>query len=806
MEQDTKYGLEEDLAKSGLDPHFMRARLIDNIERAACHINNGIDGYVIPYFGLDGKPLPYYRCRLFNADPKYKQVKNSTNHVYFPPTFRDVFARHAKAHDKPYIVVTEGEKKAACLVARGIPCIAFGGVDSWQNKTIILPSDTELVKMSLGKQVITARVPDQGYAENDLYISPLARGLEDLFDFGLEKKVTFIIIYDSDMATGIKPQVQRAAARFGYELRFNGYSINQIRQLVLPPILDGKVAVDDYVMHPKGGVENLQGLIQKTMAMRTAFPRHPNVREHINKKLQKSKMHRKDLQNLALCLVTELDARGHRMYAEKEQELYYFDQSTSRLCKAPLNSTTNDRLQGTTFGKLLYTDYGISPSADSRFMQWFSTQFAAEAPIEKVTPHKVFARPLITEDIVRYQISDSQYVKISAENFDSEELDILDNGAEGILFESNCCSPLDPSKLLEHYQKYITQSKEEAPINQWFEVMKHVRLKEMGKQAQLISLLYYISPWLFRWRGTQLPVELVLGESGSGKSTLCNLRMNIINGIPELRNAPQDLKDWHASITNTGGLHVTDNVQLVDKNLRQRLSDEICRLITEPDPHVEMRKYFTNADLMQIAVNSVFCFTAIAQPFLNNDLIQRAVILELDQSGTEVTSFDSDWEGAQIKHFGGREAWAAHHLVVLTKFFKAVKEHWDPRYKAQHRLINFEQILVILTKYVFEEDASWIPGHLSGSITKIVATTDWVLEGLLAFAESWKKSGQAEVMFGTSELSNWAQRETEFSDCHILVNSRSLGRYIQNHKQMIKTVCGIVESGRGNNRALFKIQ
>src|SRR5690606_37311113 len=120
----------------------------------------------------------------------------------------------------------------------------------------------------------------------------------------------------------------------------------------------------------------------------------------------------------------------------------------------------------------------------------------------------------------------------------------------------------------------------------WGQVLQTVRLRDHHKQQAITTLLYYMSPWLNRWRGMQLPVEMVLGESGSGKSTLCELRLSIITGQPRLRNAPQDLKDWHASIANSGGLHVTDNVQLVDRNLRQRLSDEICRIITEPSPHI----------------------------------------------------------------------------------------------------------------------------------------------------------------------------------------------------------------------------
>src|SRR5258708_40363412 len=117
-----------------------------------------------------------------------------------------------------------------------------------------------------------------------------------------------------------------------------------------------------------------------------------------------------------------------------------------------------------------------------------------------------------------------------------------------VLFQSDQVDALDPKKLVEAYQK-----QSEAPLSCWWATtLSQVRLRDKDKQRIIAALLYYMSPWLLRWRGMQLPVELIVGESGSGKSTLCELRLDILTGRPLLRNTPTDLKNWHASVTNTG--------------------------------------------------------------------------------------------------------------------------------------------------------------------------------------------------------------------------------------------------------------
>lgn len=785
--------MKEDLSKSGLVPQDILARVIESTERAAVNAPHSVQGYVIPYSDLRGKLLSFYRTRLFDFLPKYKQPKETPNHVYFPPTFFET------AQKTDYILVTEGEKKAALATKLGFPCVAFGGVDSWRNRTVVLPIESELTQNE-SKGQLKAKIPANTEVNEDLSQS-LAIGMQDLLDYCLQTKKHVVIVYDSDVEVGVKPSVQRAAAVLGFELRFRGIAFNRIRQLVLPPLNKEaeKVALDDYLMG--AGKDAFGQLLSTCLKKRSAFPRHPSIRDFINKKLQNSRMSRKDTQGLAIAILSDLDSNGMRLRSGNDDTTYYFDFQNRKLLKTTFEQRA-ENVANTPFGQFLYRRYGLG-GADQRLIIWIATQFAGEDPIEEASPYHSIARIKTTDDSVIFQVSDSQYVRV-----DAEGIDLCDNGTDGVLFESGESLPLDTEKLLSAFERQNVSGR--TLPNYWADVLSHVRLRDQEKQRHITSLLYYMSPWLYRWRGLQLPVEMVIGESGSGKSTLCELRLSILTGDTRLRNAPTDLKDWHASIANTGGLHVTDNVQLVDRNLRQRLSDEICRIITEPNPHIEMRKYYTNADLMRIPVRSVFALTAIQQPFQNADLLQRSVILELDKTagaedGRPIITYDSEWRANQLSRFGGREGWVAHHLVVLHRFFQLVKEKWDNRYQAKHRLINFEQSMKLLGE-VFGQDTSWIPTYLAQSIDTALSESDWTFEGLQAFMDEVGKHYAASNQFITcQDIAEWALSEEEFKRCDMLTNPRRLARYLMTHKSIVATSCNLVEQGKRNNKTVYRV-
>jgi hypothetical protein len=805
--------MKEDLIKSGLDHSDIMARAIDSTERAACILPHSIQGYAIPYCDLRGHPLPFYRVRAFDFLPKYKQPKDSTNHVYFPPNFLE------ESKKASFVLITEGEKKAALATKLGFPCIGFGGVDSWRNRVVTIPIDSELTQ-NQAKGILKAKLPAATEINEDTHQN-LAVGMQELIDYVLTERKTIIIVYDSDQEVGVKPSVQRAAAVLGFELRFRGIPFVAIRQIVLPPLPRSesvaqtttsnlppdareaknlnKVALDDFLMEKGKGA--FQELVDICLKKRSAFPRHPSIRDFINKKLQRSNMSRKDMQALSIAVLSDLDANGMRIRSKEDEQSFYFDFVTRKLLKTTFDARA-ENVAATPFGQFLYRRYGLG-GADQRLIIWIATQFAGEDPIEEASPYHVIARIRTIDDSVHYQVSDSQFVKV-----DATGIELFDNGEHSVLFESGNVLPLDIEKLTQWYTRHDSQGPK-LP-NYWADVLTHVRLRDQDKARFIISLLYYMSPWLYRWRGMQLPVEMVIGESGSGKSTLCELRLDILSGTSKLRNAPSDLKDWHASVANTGGLHVTDNVQLVDRNLRQRLSDEICRLITEPEPTIEQRKYYTNADVIRLPVRAVFALTAIQQPFQNADLLQRSIILELDKTtgaedGRPEITYDSEWKSNQLATYGGREGWIAHHLVVLHRFFKLVTQKWDPKYKAKHRLIHFEQAMLLMAE-VLDVDPSWIPEYLSGIIDKTLGESDWTFEGIRAFVDTMGAHYYMTSNLVTCQIiSEWALGEDEFKTCDMLTNSRRLARYMQTHKSIIAISCCLVDCGKRNNRQVFKV-
>lgn len=783
----------EDLAKSGLTPEDINARILDAPERAATNTSHSTEGYIIPYITFSGKPTNFYRVRRFEQLPKYKQVKDSQNHVYFPPAFQ------AALKGKNYIIITEGEKKAALACKLGHPTCALSGVDSWRTRTVILPDKTELTPTKKG---IQAKLPS-GEETSDGAEDSIAVGLAEVIDHACQNNCHIVIIFDSDEHIGLKTQVQRAASALGFELRFRGMLFNRIRQAVLPPLPksaetpDGKVALDDFLQKQP---EAFKKLIYDTLEKRSAFPRHPNIREFLNRRLQRN-LRRKDLQSTALAILSDLDANGLRLRSKTDGTGYYFDFLSRRLFKAEF---LRKDFFDTAMGQFLYRRFGLSSGADFKLFEWLASQFTGEDPIEEVSPYRVFARPEVNEDCVYYQISDSQYVRV-----DKDGIEVYDNGENNILFESDQVEGLNTEKLLEAFGSGVKPNGRLPVLPcHWSEVLSHVRLRDQDKQRQIAALLYYLSPWLHRWRGMQLPVELILGESGSGKSTLCEARLTVISGHPNLRNAPTDLKDWHASISSTGGLHVTDNVQFADRTLRQRLSDEICRIVTEPMPFIEQRRLYTNADLVRIPVRSVFAITAIQQPFQNADLIQRSVILHLDkmaaQTSSEGITYDSNWKNSQIAQYGGREGWIAHHMMVLQRFFQLVHEKWNDKYLAKYRLINFEQAMLLMAQ-VFGFESQWIPQYLNQAVESTITSSDWTLEGLKAFSDEMAPNFAPNNFIMASHIAEWALSKEEFADCENLTNARKLGWYLQTHKSLVASTTGLIQTGLRQNRACFKI-
>lgn len=181
----------------------------------------------IPYFNDEGKPTKFYRIRYLEPLPgfagavkkpqRYAQAPGTLNEVYLPPLLDRPWS--AILADKTIaIYITEGELKAACATAHGLPTIGLGGVDVWRSSKRRLPLLPQLAAVE--------------WAER-----------------------TVFIVFDSDAATN--PDVVRAQRQLAQALHERGAKPMIVS---LPPAKSGaKQGLDDFLV--ANGVEELQKVV-----------------------------------------------------------------------------------------------------------------------------------------------------------------------------------------------------------------------------------------------------------------------------------------------------------------------------------------------------------------------------------------------------------------------------------------------------------------------------------------------------------------------------------------------------------------
>lgn len=181
----------------------------------------------IPYFDLDGQLTAFYRLRTLTPwtppgetkPRKYMQAASSGNHLYLPPLLQRLW-REIAADKTTQLLITEGEKKAACACLHGFATIGLGGVWNWR---------------SAGQPI---------------------SGL-DQFDWR-ERKV-FIAFDSPDIRTNL--QVAAALAALSAELRQRGADV---RIVELPCDAGKKVGLDDFLV--QSGKEPLTALLDAATA------------------------------------------------------------------------------------------------------------------------------------------------------------------------------------------------------------------------------------------------------------------------------------------------------------------------------------------------------------------------------------------------------------------------------------------------------------------------------------------------------------------------------------------------------------
>ena len=845
---------------------WMSTRPMGMAESAVCGVvDPSEDAFVVPHFSIYGKVLSY---RVFNSGRWYKP-EDSQPHIYFTQGFSEklvgdrALAQQIQYNPSQYgggdsnsdedededltqtcCVITLGEDSAVAVQnVLGLPACAVMEVDEWYTKNILLPENVKL-KTQANKKIVASI----GWGDMNNQVvegsGAVADGITEFIDLYLQTRRKHVIILwpSQGIRTKETPQyVSKAAALLGYELRFRGLPMTSITHVTTA----GPEPVWAHVMRSP---DELNSKIRQRISMGTAaFPRHPNPRRFVSGKLQRGRISRKEVQDISMAVLAELDAEGRRYRQLGGSDMYYFDIKELVLHKVSI-ADPRVPLHSTPFGQHLYKKFNLG-GADGNTINWLATQYTGEGTLEDVEIRRNIA---VIGDTVYYQLNDSQFIAITGDS--NVPFTVHKNGDRGVLFEQSAVEPINPDDGLET----LLWKAIDGPRDMWwYNVLKGYRIVETGtkvgelangngngstnqngngngnsegeeKQRLLATLLHYLSPWFNRWRGLQLPIELLIGEAGSGKTSLFQLRQSITTGRPKLGNLPHDIKDWFTSLRASGAIHVIDNVNFAgDGKLKQRLSDEYCRLVTDPKPHIGLRKLYTDLEEYKVPVMCTFGMTAIEQPFNTADLLQRAAVFEVKAIGTD---HDAQWVTNQLAKGGGRVGWVAHQLAVVHWFLKEVTEQggWDTKYTATHRLAHYEQALQVMAR-VFEQDTDWIPEALTKRTVKAISDIDWVVEGIKAFTEereeirqrSEKRAReQAEAKgvpfleskfrldkgFGVKEISTWAREDEQFKQSFVLCNPWKLGRYIRSHAETIRKASGVVEAGSHNNRTVYKIE
>ncbi len=222
-----------DLLKSGLSDEMITAMGVESLnsmqlslilDRKDLDIDE--EGYKIPYFSMEGKPVSSFNVRLLKGVKKedtekrvkYLKPSGTANLVYFPPNFKHLYEANN------YVIITEGEKKAAKACQEGFPCVAISGVWNW--------FDNEYRNFEKAQ---------------DVRISYKTKPLMDLLTIAKNKKI--ILMFDSDAEHN--DQVRAALVTLSDALLY--YTNYWVRRTWVPAVNNGeKMGIDDLLLLPTG--------------------------------------------------------------------------------------------------------------------------------------------------------------------------------------------------------------------------------------------------------------------------------------------------------------------------------------------------------------------------------------------------------------------------------------------------------------------------------------------------------------------------------------------------------------------------
>jgi hypothetical protein len=197
---------------SGLDEATLAIMGVNFVAANSGELRLPVPAARIPYFDLDGREQDFGRLRILEEwqpegakkSRRYMQAPGSGNHLYLPPLTEKPW-RAIAADPSIEVLITEGEKKAACACRNGFPTIGLGGVWNWRTRGV-----------------------------------PIA----DLGLFTWKGRRVYVVFDSPDVRRN--PAVASAIEHLASELRRRGADV---RIGELPYSGDQKVGLDDFLVH-----------------------------------------------------------------------------------------------------------------------------------------------------------------------------------------------------------------------------------------------------------------------------------------------------------------------------------------------------------------------------------------------------------------------------------------------------------------------------------------------------------------------------------------------------------------------------
>jgi hypothetical protein len=742
---------------------FVPPILIAPGETVAQHTNGNTNGTAGGGVHLNGtthaKPL---RGPKFM---RYWQAQGTDPHIYIPPP--ELVNTRVWSDARRSLIITEGEFKALRACQDGFPTIAVGGINAWLKRRAAGGDGGETGSSSKKSRSKSSSSTSRQVAEE----------LEEI----VWRHRTVWLIFDTEPAN--KPRsaaaTQRALFELGIWLEQRGANVYQVK---LPVLQAGqKTGLDDFLNSE--GPYALKSLLEDRRFHR--FPERPELLPWLSEQLDRPRLKSSD--DLAICraILADLDANGTRFHDADGNYYYYFDKRTRLLHQYSITPNGLRGITSTTFGKLLYSRYKLGVN-QRKVIEPLVQRSAVWHPTVQISAPQNVSRAC--DDALYYQINDSTLVKVAA-----GDIAIVPNGIDDQLFLSGRVEPLDEASLMEALERGFA--------DRWRAALRRTNIQPMPGMTleqthDFLACLFYLNPWFRRWRGLMLPVEAAIAEAGSGKTFLYNLRRGILTGSASLDHAPDTAKDWYASIAAAPGLWVCDNMGEVKRDVRDRVADEITRLVTDPDPHVDLRQLFTDNVNVRFPVDCTFAVTSIYTAFYKADIVQRSVLIEM--KAIPAGQRDAHWYQREL---GDRAGWVAEHLSAAQLFLRMAARTWDPAYLSQSRLAHFDQAIITMGDALGfgRENMTQIVALLSGATRENIAQSDPVMEALRDYAREELVPQYQRLLPGrvlqcrVSDIVDWVQSDPENRYTHIkyLGNPVQLGKYIRSHSADVEAIAGL---------------